>query len=216
MPEEATVDETHTFSSTTDKYSLTNKVPIDDLNLDVEGTLAATPAHTFVKTTDYILNSDGDIEFGQGGDDPDNATVTYTDYHYNKLGHFDLLVAGELGSLTATQITAITAVVDDTISVGVTYTINQPTYTDIAVEVTPTIDALYTAVTVKALISTAIEDYIKDLEIGDDVLLAGIINVAMDIAGVDNIVVDDIGGGGSADYTIAASEIAVPGVIVVN
>ena len=157
-----------------------------------------------------------EIEFGQGGDDPDDGTTTYTTYNYNKLGHFDLLVAGELGNLTSSQLQTITDVVEDTISVGVTYTINQPTYTEVDVTVTLDINSNFDATAVKDNVKNVITEYIKSLEISDDVLVAGIINVAMDVEGVENMTVDDIGGGGSVDYVIATDEIAVPGTITVN
>lgn len=78
----STTDESHTFLTGTDEYTLTN-IPASAISA-VTGTLSSV-AHTFVKDTDYQIydnDSDGLYDSIQwlGVDEPDNATpflVTY-------------------------------------------------------------------------------------------------------------------------------------------
>ena len=218
LPERTETTEPNVYDAGVGKYLLKQKIPIDNVSLVITGTLSATPAHTFIRTTDYILNTDGYIEFGQGGDDPDDGTITYTTYNYNKLGHFDALVAGVLGNLTTLQIDGIETVIDNTKSVGITHDLDQPTYTEVPVTVTPTINSDYDAVTVKEEVSDNITTYIRSLNIGDDVLVSKVIDVVMDVEGVTNIptTLVIIDGVTTTDKAIASTEIAIPGLITIS
>lgn len=76
-------NESHAFASGTDEYAL-SETPATSIT-EVTGTLSSG-AHTFVETTDYLLidnDSDGrfdSIDWGQGGDTPDDTTDFYVDY----------------------------------------------------------------------------------------------------------------------------------------
>jgi uncharacterized phage protein gp47/JayE len=219
LPFNDEVEEANVYADATGKYLLKQKVPIDNATLVVEGTLSGSPGHTFVKDVDYVLNDEGYIEFGIGGDDPDDETITYTTYDYNKLGHFDTLVAGVLGNLTTTQLQQIDDVIEATKSVGITHTLNQPTYIEIDVELTPTINTInYDEVNVKQNIEEAIRDYLRTLTIGVDVLVSKIVDVVMDVEGVTNVPVGslEIDGVATTDYVMGSGNIGIPGTITVN
>jgi len=76
-------NESHTFAAGTDEYAL-DETPVTGIT-EVTGTLSSA-AHTFVETTDYLLidnDSDGrydSIDWGQGGDTPDDTTDFDVDY----------------------------------------------------------------------------------------------------------------------------------------
>jgi CCR4-NOT transcriptional regulation complex NOT5 subunit len=85
----STVAEEHTYLTGTDKYTLTN-LPTSNISL-VTGTLSSTPAHTFVKDTDYQLiddDSDGfyDAIEWLGEDEPDDSTTIYISYQRKGAG----------------------------------------------------------------------------------------------------------------------------------
>ncbi len=218
MPENTETTEANIYVASNGDYLLKQKVPIDDGTLAVTGTVSGTPGYTFTKTTDFILNDSGYIEFGQGGTDPDDGTITYTTYHYDRLGHFDALVAGTLGNLTTAQIDEIEQTITDTKSLGITHTLAQPTYTEVPVTLTPTIDSAYDATTVKENVEDKIVEYIRSLEIGEDVLVSKVVDVTMDVEGVTNVPVGTlyIDGVATTDKVIASNEIAIPGTITVN
>lgn len=78
----STTDESHTFATGTDEYTLTN-IPASSIS-SVTGTLSSV-AHTFVKDTDYqIYDNDGDGLYDSiqwlGVDTPDNSTTFLVTY----------------------------------------------------------------------------------------------------------------------------------------
>lgn len=214
LPEKSQTDEAHVYDSSTQKFVLDYFVAQDDATLLISDTAGGTADYT--KDTDYELNSDNEIDFSIGGTEPSDGATVYVDYNYDHLGNFKVLVTGVLGNLSASQISEVETVVDNVRSPGTVPSVEQPTYTSVDVTCTPTIDSSYDSTTVKENVQEAISDYITNLGIGEDVLYAGIIDVIMDVSGVTNTTVSDIGGGGTSDYTIGSEEVATPGTITVN
>jgi len=76
-------NESHTFASGTDEYTL-DVTPATNIT-EVTGTLSSS-AHTFILDTDYqLIDADSDgrfdsIDWGLGGDVPDDTTDFYVDY----------------------------------------------------------------------------------------------------------------------------------------
>lgn len=214
LPEYTAPTETFTYSTGTDKYALTKEVAQDDDYLTVSGIVSSTPT-TFTKNVDYILNDNNEIDFSVGGDNPDDATDVEVDYKYKWLGHVNVFVVGKLGELTSTQLTEVEEVVEEKKSVGVVVTVTEPTYISVDISAELYIDDSYTASNVIESVETAISDYLDTLDVGDNVLFAGIINIIMDVSGVTNVTITDIGGGGAADLTIDSDEIAKKGTLTI-
>jgi len=215
LPEVLITTEAHYFTdfATTPEVTLNQQVPIDDSTLTVTGT-----GGPFVKDRDYILNNEGQIEWQPVSGsviNPTPGTVFYVTYNANKLGYFYVYVTGYSGNLNSSQIAEVEDKVDEVKSAGVVGEVKQPTYISVSVTCTATIESNYDSTTVKTNIQTAIDSYIDALEIGEDVLLAGVITAAMNVEGCENITVSDIGGGGASDYSITDIQIADPGTVSV-
>lgn len=215
-PDKSSSNEPHTFATGTDVYVLSQEVAQDNANMVITGTLSATPGHTFVKGTDYVLTEYNEIDWSVGGDSPDNATLFYVAYDYKWLGHFDVYVVGKLGQLTANQLEEVETTVEETRSAGTVPNVIEPTYVVVDVSATLTYSDGANTITTKANVETAVKAYIDDLGVGEDVLLAGVINVTMSVDGVENVSVTDIGSGGAADYTIASDEVAQSNVVTLS
>lgn len=211
LPVVSVTNEEHTYNSSITTYGTYQQVPIDNTNL----TIGDTPGGSdYTKDVDFILTANGEIEW-QGVSTPTDTNPFYLDYDRYKLGYFNVLVTGVSGTLSASQLTEIENLLDEKKSAGILYTITQPTEISIAVEVTPTISAGYTSTTVKEDVATAIENYIFTLDIGEDVLIAKLIQTIMAVEGVSNVVINDVNGG-VVDITIDSDEIAINGTHTVN
>ena len=187
----------------------------------VDGTTAASHdddtkviTKPYEKITDYAVSeANNEIDFDQGGSEPSDGDTVYVDYDYNKLGHFEVFVAGKLGSLNSFEIVEIEELLDDIKSAGIDYNITEPTFVSVDVTATVTKSDSADATAVETDVENAIDEYISSLDIGENVLLSGVIHAAMGVNGVDNISVSDIGGGGSADFSITTSQKASTGAI---
>lgn len=208
IPETTATEEVITYNTGTDKYSLINQVAIDDVNLTIGNT---TGASDYTKDTDFELTINNEIDWSIGGTNPVDTNLFYTNYHYNKLGHFNVTVVGHTGALTATQLTEVTTTVDSLKSAGIIATVIEPSYVSVSVTEALTIDTNYDSTTVKENVDLAIQSYIDNLGIGDDVLLAGVITASMGVSGVTNVSVTDIESGGASDFTITTTQSAING-----
>jgi uncharacterized phage protein gp47/JayE len=214
MPLRTQSAEVHGFIDigTTPTQKLDYEVALIDVTLDVSGTAGAAP-YTFISTTDFYLQ-DTTIVWVPTATVPDNGTNFFTDYNYRWLGHVEMFVTGTSTPLPGTVSTNIDTAIADTKAAGVVVTWTEPT--PIAVNVTSAIlvDTAngYTFADVSTNVETALTTFLNDKEAGDDVYLAGLIDVIMDVTGVLNTTISVPG----ADVTIAADEVARPGTIIVN
>ena len=177
--------------------------------------------YEYIKDTDYVLTSAFEIDFDGGISAPAGGTTLYVDYDIEKLGYFDVYVTGINGSLNASQITLIEDYIDDELkSAGILFTVSQPSYVEVETEATITYETDYDYATIGETIEDNITDYITDLDLGDDVLLAKITNEIMSVTGVSNVTLLKIGLEGgtlySTDYTIDSDEKALPGTITLS
>lgn len=207
-------EEAYVYNSTTKKFTLDQAVAQDNTNLVISDTSGGTA--DYVKGTDYVLTDENEIDFDQGGTEPTNGATIYVTYDYKKLGYFEVFVSGLLGELNTFELEEIEDVVIEKKAAGVSYEIKQPTYIDVVVAATLTIESDADTTTVETNVETVIQNYINLREIGGDVLLAGIIDVVMGVDGVTNVSVTDIGGGGAADYSIDVDEKAVASTITLS
>lgn len=159
--------------------------------------------------------------------DPGNGVFTLqvenTDYKLNK-GNGDIkIIAGlSLGSRVIanyTYYTGLVSTVQEVIygsgtnppefegesSAGVRVSVEAPFIRRITVDVSISAKINETEEAIKPLVREAIEDYINNLGIGNNIIKAEIINVAMNIAGMYNIVVNSPSG----DVTILEDQLPV-------
>ena len=213
MPEQTATNELHVYSSSTDKYALNHEVAQDDTNLKVGDTAGASD---YVNGTDFILTEYNEIDWSVGGASPVDGANFYVDYKYEQLGRFTVYVVGADGALTSTQLAEVEEVVEDTRSAGVIGTVTEPTYTNVSVDITLTLETSYTIGLVEDEIELAIAEYFNTLGPGDDVVLNKIVEKVINIRGVYDCDVTDIGGGGSINYTISEAEVALMGTITLS
>jgi hypothetical protein len=206
-------EDAYIYNDTTKKITLLQKVALDNVNLIISDTSGGSA--DYINGTDYVLTDENEIDFDQGGSEPTNGNTVYISYDYKKLGYFEVFVSGLLGELNTFELEEIEDLVEEKKAAGVNYEIKQPSYISIDVEVTLTIDADADVDIVEGNVEDNIRDYVNSLPIGGDVLLARLINVIMDVDGVDNVVIDDIAGG-TVDYPISDDEKAISGVITIN
>ncbi len=168
---------------------------------------------TYERNTDFILTNDLTINFYDTKNEPINGDTIYVDYDTDRLGYFKIYVTGVNGEVNTSQITEITDFVADEVkSAGIMFTVEQPTYIDVAVSAAITYDSGYSYGNIGDDIEAAITDYINSLNIGDDVLYSKLIQVIMNVTGVAdvNITVP------SGDYTIDSDEKAQMGTITLT
>jgi len=177
-PVTSTVGELHVYNDTTKKFSLINKVPIDDANLLISG---------YTRNTDFILNSDFEIEFDQGGTDPANNDILTVDYNYNRIGFFDIVVSSEFGSFTTEQLAEIEETLDNAISVGIQYNFSQPTFVPVAIELTIEVDTNYLQSDIETALEEIIQTQISLLNIGDTLRIADLTTTTILVPGILNV-----------------------------
>jgi len=87
-------NETHLYLTASGlTYNLDYSTGTDSASVIVKGTLAASPDHTFVKTTDYTIGtSPARVIFTGSGDLPDNDTDIYVTYTFpaNAIGDIEI------------------------------------------------------------------------------------------------------------------------------
>ena len=211
MPEYSVTAESQIYTTGISKYTLAQEVAQDNSNLTIGDTVGATD---YTKNTDYILTAwTNEIEWI--GTTPVNGATYYVAYDYENLGHIQVYVVGLAGKLTASQLAEVQTVVYETRSAGVMADVVEPTYISTATTLRLDSDSNYVRSTVEEEVETAIQLYINDLSVGSDVFISGVINVAMDVTGVNNISISDLGGG-TVDVAIAADEKAEAGTVTID
>ena len=213
MPEQQAENEPHIYDTNVDKYKLNSEVAQNDSNLIVGDTVGGDD---YINGTDFILTENNEIDWSVGGTNPTDGATFYVNYRYRKLGHFTVYVVGADGPLTSTQLTEVEDVVEDTRSAGVVGDVLEPTYTTISINITLDLETQYTVGLVEDNITLSIAEYFSKLGPGDDVVLNRIIKRVIDVDGVYDCTVTDIGGGGSTNYTISEAEVALLGNITLS
>lgn len=213
MPEKTENDEAHVYNDTKKEFTLDFFKAKDDSTLLISNTIGGTA--DYIKDTDYELTADNKINWDIGGTNPTDGNTVYVDYNYDSVGNFTVVVVGSEGVLTNTQVNEITTLVDDIKSPGTIATISQATYVQTDVGATLTINSSYSTTIVKSNVTTAINDYITSLEIGQDVRLSRIIDVVMDVEGVTDIDTVTINSNAN-NLTISSTQKAVPQTITLN
>jgi len=197
-PTETKSDEAIVFVSGVSKYTLSQEVAQDNTNLEIR--------------TDYILTPyTNEIEW-LGVNDPSAGATFYVSYDYEDLGRFECYVVGQNGSLTTAQLSQVEDVVDETRSAGVVGVVTEPTYISQNVEINLDTETTYTRSEVEEDVESAITLYVNNLEVGDDVLVSGIVNAVMNVEGVENVTVVTP----ASDTTIDDDEKAEIGTITIN
>ena len=221
MPLVTITSENHLFSAGQGIYQLDHEVIYHDeeppTNITITGTAAAAP-HNFYYGTDYlsIYNSDkirlSQIQWQAAGTSPDDATLFNVAYTYNWLGHVYLYIASSDGTPTTSLVTLVSSAIDSTKAAGVQVHILSPTtiYVNITAELAP--QQNYTFNDIETNVETAIYNHLNSLGIGEDVYLAKIYDIIMDVVGVENTHITLI----TSDVTINTSEIARSGTITLS
>jgi len=222
MPLRSITSEVHTYTSGVNVYALDREVLYlenDKSNLSIYGTVSAT-SYTFLYGTDYVALYDttgadsSNIQFETLGTKPDSGSMFYADYDYKWLGHVTAFVAGNESPLPSSILTNVSSAVSTSKAAGIVVTITEPT--TITVDVTATILADtangYTFIMIEQNIIDAITNYINTLGTGEDVYVAKLYDVIMDVTGVSNSNITDP----AADVTIAVSEVAKVGTITLS
>lgn len=96
---------------------------------------------------------------------------------------------------------------------GTTLSIEAAGPVAVDVELDLTVRAGYSAALVRAGVVAAITRYMAALPPAQTVRLARVVQYAMQVAGVRDLTISDIGGGGAANYAVADDEVAAPGTI---
>jgi len=213
LPETTATEEVKVYDNTITNYALWQKVAINDANFTIGDT---SGANDYTRNTDFTLSAVTNEIQWLGATEPVHAALFYTNFNFDKLGYVNAVIVGRGGALTATQIAEAQTLMDEKKAAGIIVTVSQPTYITVAITATLTIDATYTSADVITNVKTSIDNYFATLSVGDNVLLAEIIWSIMEVSGVDNCNVSDIGGGGAADYVIASTEVAIPGTHVIS
>ena len=180
-------------------------------------TAAATTLMSYENGLDFDMSTYFEVEFDSTKNNPVDSTTVYVDYDYEAVGFFDALVTGTSGELTATQLTSTETLIDTVKSAGIQYTLSQPTYIDIGIDIDISLEDGYVLSDVSSDVKTSIAAYIATLNIGDDVFVSKIIQAALTITGINDAEITDIekdsvSTGSIANVVIAADESAVSSV----
>ena len=212
LPNRIQDDEVHEYATGTDDYTLYHWGVKDDVYMNVTGTASATP-YTFVKNTDYIVDTlTGQIQFGQGGTDPDNATNFLVDYNYSSLGDVDMIVAGVSIPMAPATLTDVETVVEETKAAGINVTVIEPSLINQDVTCLIVVDTGFTVGDVQTAVETALTNYLNTMDVGYDVYIADLYQVIQGVSGVLNSTISVPG----SDVVIAETEVARAGTITVN
>jgi len=212
LPQKSASAEVHTYSTSTTNYKLDFEVALDDGTLTITGTVSATPGHTFVKNTDYILNADNEIEWLTAGTKPDDVTLFYADYNYDWLGHVEIFVSGVEAPLPPAVVADVNTAVEDTRAAGVVVLVLEPTIVSIDVTATVAVIGGYTSAEVISDAISAVRAYLNGLAVGDDVFRAEITRVIQETPGVLNSSVSVP----VSDTTINIDQVAKAGTVVIT
>ncbi len=206
-PEEAISGELHTYNSSTEKFHLNYEQALDDSGLTITG---------YVKDTDFQLNTaTNDVEFGIGGTDPTNLDVLTVGYTVARLGKIDILVTGETGALTVGQLEDVDEIAQEEVSAGISYTVDDPTYTSTNLEITINVDSNYNETDVKTAAEELCVGIFNTLNIGESLLISNIISTVVFMPGIINVTTVLIDAA-TSDKTADEDEILSQGTITIN
>jgi len=212
LPERTQDDEVHEYATGTDDYTLYHWGVKDDVYMNVTGTAGAVP-YTFIKNTDYIVDVlTNQIQFGQGGTDPDNATNVLADYNYASLGEVDMIVAGISIPMAPSTLTEVEDVVAEVKAAGVKVTVIEPSVLNQDVTCLIVVINGFTPGDVQTAVDIALTNYLNTMDVGYDVYLADLYQVIQGVSGVLNSTISVPG----TDVVIAETEVARAGTITVN
>lgn len=189
-PDKFADDENYIYNSATKKIKLHKFVALDTNNLKISNTSGGSA--NYVKNTDYILNDNNEIDFDIGGSEPTNGNTVYIDYDYKQLGWFEVNVSGVLGALTTSELEEIEDVIEEKKAAGIKYLLTEPSYDVVELELTLDINSNFSLASIESEIKLKTAQYINSLNIGQNVLIAGIIKTVMSVNGVDNVSIDSL------------------------
>jgi len=212
LPRKTATDEVHRYAIATDTYKLDFEVAQDTATLDVEGTLSATPGHTFVQNTDFVLDSSSQIVWQGGGDNPDDDTDFFVDYDYDWLGHVEVFVSGTQSPLPASVLSDVDDAIEDTRAAGVIVTVLEPTVVTIDVTATIVVEGGASTATVLTAVESALRTYLNTLDVGIDIFRSELIRIIQETEGVSNSTLTVP----AADVTIDVDEVAKAGTLTIS
>ena len=203
-------DHTHTSYAGTPTFDASN-VPLQWVK-EITGTRGGG-AVTFEQGVDYDITDEatGEVTWASDLLDPDDGTHFYVDYEYYQLGGFNLIVKGE-AALSVATLAEVDSVADAIKAAGIAYTYTEPVSKDVDVTVNITVISGYDDATVSSEVESAIIVFLQNLEVGNDVFIAKLYDIIMDVAGVENSSIS----APAADVTIYACEYSNDGTITVN
>ena len=210
MPEKVEYNEPHVYVSGNDEYVLQNELVKEVI--EVRGKVSGAD-YTFAQGTDYTVDIvENKIKWLSTGTNPDDGSIFYVDYKYNWLGHAHIFIEGKLSPIPTEIADQINEVIAETKPAGIVVTWSEPERVYVNVEIDVKIKSDIDKQKVLENVKTAISNYINSLEIGEDVLIAKIIDVVMEVEGVENCRVNIP----TSDVSIDDDKIAKSANIIVN
>jgi uncharacterized phage protein gp47/JayE len=221
MPLTSVTSELHLYSSGVAIYQLEHEVIYHDAsppaNITITGTASAT-SYTFAYGTDYLSIVDSNnillsqIQWQGGGTAPDDNTYFNTAYEYNWLGHVYVYLTSSEGTPSTSLLTVVSSAVESTKAAGVTVHLISPTTIYESVIAGIKTDSSHSLTDVQDALYDSIRGYINVLGVADDVYLAKLYDVMMDVTGVTNVNITTP----SSDVTITTSQVARCGTITLS
>jgi uncharacterized phage protein gp47/JayE len=212
LPRQSASSEGHVYSTLQSEYQVDFEIAVDNSTLDVVGTVGAVPGHTFIKNTDYVLDSRSQIVWQGGGTKPDDSTIFYVTYDYDWLGHVEIYVSGVEAPLPASVLADVNTAIEETRAAGVEVTVFEPTIVSVDVTTNIDVESGYDSALVENDVEDNIRDYLNALGVGDDVYVSELIRIIQETPGVQNSTVTVP----AADVVIAVTEVAKAGTITVT
>lgn len=189
-PPLSVTNESHVYNSSVDTYKLfVDSITLDDdvapTNITISDTYGGSADYTY--GTDYII-SDNFIEWQSGGSAPTNGDFFYVNYDVKLLGHSFIYVSGFFSSFTSDQEDTITETIEDTKAAGVVVNWAEPEVQYVNVTAAFTFESGYSLTADKETeITTALNNYIINLEAEEDVILSKLISAVLDVTGVTDV-----------------------------
>ncbi len=219
LPLTSTTNEPHIFHQYVTDYKLWNEVVYlddDDAPTNIEIRDAYGSGSDYTYGTDYTVD-DSVITWISGATNPTAGNTFFVDYQYNHLGFANAYIFGYTSPLSDEITDEIDEAINDEVSgykgAGVVVNWSEATQQFINVEATVELKTGFTLTqTLKESITTAINNYITSLEVGDDVVYNEIVKAIMQVTGIYNCDVTTP----SADTTIATNKIAVIGEVTIS
>ena len=164
------------YYSNQDKYTLSQKVAIDNLNLEIP---------SFVKGTDYFLNDNSQIVWI--GNTPSNGNTFSVTYDCRKLGYVDAKIAGPF-EFTSIQEEKIDHILNElTKAAGVHVTWSSPTAMNININAIVSVLNGYVFEVVQSKIYNELQKLLNSYAIGENVYISQIIRTISNVEGVNHV-----------------------------